>query len=295
VIDVPRVGLMAPETGVLIVGADGVIGSAVSSELESRHIPVIRTSRRGTAGSVPFDLSMAATWDPPTLSHGAVLCAAVSDTAQCHAHPQAARGVNVDATVILARRLTMAGNRVVFLSSNMVFDGTIPRTPSDALRCPRTYYGRMKAEAEEAILSLGELATVVRLTKVIHPAMPLLVGWRAALARGQSIEPFVDVPLAPVSLRFAAAVIASATAVAQGGILQVSATNDITYADMAMHLAVSSGVSRDLVRPVAAGASCMPLEHVPAHTTLDGGGLKERLGIAAPGPWAAVADCLLMT
>ena len=279
---------MALETGVLVVGADGVIGSAVAAELESRQVPVVRTSRRGTAGSIPLDLSRPATWDVPARFSAAVLCAAVSGTEQCRAHPQTARAVNVDATVALARRLTRAGHRVVFLSSNLVFDGTRARTPADAPRCPRTVYGHMKAEAEEAILTLGELATVVRLTKVLHGGMHLLTNWRAALARGQPIRPFADLPVAPVSLAFASAVIAAVSIDGRGGIVQASATHDVTYAELARHVATAGGFSGDLVRPVAAAASGIPLEHVPMHATLDGTLLEERFGFAAPDPLAAV-------
>jgi dTDP-4-dehydrorhamnose reductase len=280
--------------GVLVIGADGTIGSAVSARLEAAGVRVIRTSRRGTAGSLPLDLAtLPGSWTPPAGVASAILCAAISDTARCCAQPKAARIVNVDAPITLARVLTKSGHRVVFLSSNMVFDGTIPRTPADSPRCPRTEYGRMKAEAEEALLTLGDLVTVIRLTKVIHDGMPLLANWRAALAQGEPILPFLDYPLAPVSLCFAAAVVAAASTTDCGGVLQASATHDVTYADVAERLAAMGGISNDLVRPIAARSLHIPLEHVPFHTSLNGNRLHKLLGIASPDPWAALAGCSL--
>ena len=47
----------------LIVGADGEIATALSASLRARDWPVTDTSRRGTPGAVPLDLSAdPATW-----------------------------------------------------------------------------------------------------------------------------------------------------------------------------------------------------------------------------------------
>jgi dTDP-4-dehydrorhamnose reductase len=282
---------MATDGAVLVVGADGTIGAAVAARLVAAGRDVIRTSRRNVPGTLPLDLAAdPASWRFPGGLSAAVLCAAVTSAEQCRSRPDEARRVNVVAAVELGRRLAASGARIVFLSTNMVFDGSVPFVPPAAARCPRTAYGRMKAEAEETLLAFGELTTVVRLTKVVDRTLPTIEGWRAALGRGETVRPFSDLPMAPVSLELAAAVISAAACEPLGPILQVSARADVTYADVAARLAARWGFARELVRPVPVAESGVGLEHVPAHTTLDATLVRDRLGRELPDPWAALDE-----
>jgi dTDP-4-dehydrorhamnose reductase len=279
---------MAADGAVLVVGADGTLGAAVAARLEVAGHDVIRTSRRGTPGTVPLDLAAdPESWRLPDRVSAAVLCAGITSTEACRLRPDEARRVNVDAPVALGRRLSSTGGRIVFLSTNMVFDGRLACVPPDTTPCPRTAYGVMKADAEHELLALDHASTVVRLTKVVGRTLPVIEAWRAALRRGELVQPFSDLPMAPVSLDVAAAVIAAAAREPLGPILQVSAQADVTYADVAARLAARWGYSPDRVRPVAVAESGMGLEHVPAHTTLDASAVRDRLGIMPPDPWAA--------
>lgn len=279
-----------PEAGrVLVVGADGLLGTAVAARLETAGTAVIRTSRRGSPGSIPLDLAaLPVQWSPPSGMAAAVLCASITSTDECRARPDDCRRVNVDGTCELGRRLTDAGARIVFLSTNMVFDGSTAFTPATATRCPRTAYGRMKAEAEERLLALGEGTTVVRLTKVIGRSLPVIDRWRNSLARGEPIRPLTDLVIAPVPLDLAATVIAAAAREPLGPILQVSARADVSYADVAARLARRWGAPLDLVRPASVTEVGLAIEHLPPHTTLDASIVRDRLGIEPPDPWAAI-------
>lgn len=282
---------MGEAGGVLVVGADGTIGAAVAARLEAIGHDVIRTSRRRSPETLPLDLAAdPASWRLPGGVAAAVLCAAVTSTEACRSRPDEARLVNVEAPVELGRRVAAAGGRIVFLSTNMVFDGTVPFTPASAPRCPQTAYGRMKAEAEERLLSYGDAVSVVRLTKVIGRTLPVIEGWRATLGRGETVRPFSDLPMAPVTLDLAAAVIAAAACERLGPILQVSAGADLAYADVAARLAARWGFAPELVRPVTVAESGTRLEHVPAHTTLDASAVRDRLGLESPDPWAAIDE-----
>lgn len=282
---------MAAGGTVLVVGADGEIGTAVARQLEASGTPVARTSRRGTADSLPLDLAAAASsWSLPSGVSAAVLCAAVSSTETCSHDPVEARRVNVEATLELARRLTVAGSRLVFLSTNLVFDGSVPFVPADAPRCPRTAYGRMKAEVETELFALDAATTVVRLTKVVGRPLPVFTRWREALARGEPVHPFSDMVMAPVTLAVAASVIAAAAREPLGDILQVSARADVSYAEVARRLAARWGFSADLVKPMVTAGAGLRLEHVPSHTTLDPSAVRDRLGLEPPDPWAAVEE-----
>jgi dTDP-4-dehydrorhamnose reductase len=282
---------MAEEGRVLVVGGDGTIGAAVAARLEAMDTPVVRTSRRGSARSIPLDLAaLPAAWTPPAGVTAAVLCAAITSTDACRDRQEECHRVNVTATVDIGRRLAAAGARVIFLSTNMVFDGTVPWVSPDTPRCPQTAYGRMKAEAEEGLLAIGDTTTVVRLTKVVGRTLPVIERWRASLSRGEEIRPLADLVMAPVSLDFAAAAIVAAVPAPLGAILQVSARADISYADVASRLAARWGAAAGLVRPATAADLGIRLEHVPAHTTLDASIVRDRLSLAPPDPWAAIEE-----
>lgn len=282
---------MVEAGSVLVIGADGAIGAAVAARLEAAGRIVIRAGRRGTPGTLFLDLAAKpGSWRLPDRVSAAVLCAAVTSTEACRSRPDEARRVNAEVPVELGGRISAAGGRVVFLSSNMVFDGSVPRTPAAAPRCPRTAYGRMKAEAEAGLLALGRGTTVVRLTKVVARTLPVIEGWRAALGRGATVRPFSDLTIAPVTLDLAAAVVAAAALEPLGQILQVSARADVAYADVACRLAARWGCAADLVRPMTVAESGIRLEHVPAHTTLDASAVRDRLGLDPPDPWAALDE-----
>ncbi|MFM8285065.1 MAG: SDR family oxidoreductase [Planctomycetaceae bacterium] len=273
--------------GVLVIGADGLIGGAVATRLESLGIRVVRTSRRGTTGAHPLDLAaLPAAWSPPPGIRVAVVCAAVTSTEECRLRPDFCRIVNVDAPLELGRRLHDAGARTVFLSTNMVFDGTMNATPATAPRRPMTVYGRLKADAEEGLLAIGSGTTVVRLTKTIGRTLPVIERWREAIRRGERIRAFHDLVVAPVPLDHAVTVITHAACEPLGAILQVSASADISYADVAVRLARRWGFT-DAVDPTSAAASGLFPEHLPGHTTLDTTTIRDRLAIDAPDPWDA--------
>jgi len=83
--------------------------------------------------------------------HIAFLCAAITGFAACQNDRQLAERVNFSAPSVLARRLVEAGSRVVFLSSNAVFDWSEPHVPARREPHPVTEYGHFKAKAEKEL------------------------------------------------------------------------------------------------------------------------------------------------
>jgi len=279
---------MGNDPRVLVIGSDGTIGAAVATRLESLGATVLRTTRQGIDRTIPLDLTADSDrWHLPRSVSVAVICAAVTSTEACRDHPDIAYRVNVEGTLAVGRRLAEAGARIVFPSTNMVFDGTVPFTPAPTKCCPKTTYGRMKAEAEAGLLAIG-VTTVVRLTKVIGRSLPVIDRWKESLRRGEPIRPLVDLQCAPVSLDLAAEVIAMAALRPLDRIVQLSARADVSYADVAARVVDRCRVASHLLQPVTATQLGLQLEHLPAHTTLDSSSIADRLRIEAPDPWVAI-------
>jgi dTDP-4-dehydrorhamnose reductase len=272
----------------VVAGADGLFGCALAAAVAAGGYLVARTSRRATAGVLPLDLAAnPATWALPDRAAVGLLCAAVTSWERCRDDPDGTKLVNVDRTVRLARALAERGARVVFPSSNQVFDGTVAVRPAGDPPNPQTEYGRQKALAEVELLRMPA-ATVVRFGKVLGAAPGFLRAWGDALLRGEPVEPFADMVLSPVPLAFAAAVMVRAGERGPGGVLQVTGERDVTYSEIAFRLADRLGADRRLVRPQSYTDRGLPAGMAPRHTTLDVGRLRSELDLTPPPVWDTV-------
>lgn len=84
-----------------------------------------------------------------------VLAAAYTNVDDCETHPDMAFAVNRDGPANVAEAAKQVGARLLFVSSDYVFDGkkTSPYETTD-VRNPQSIYGRSKAEAEVRLLDL---------------------------------------------------------------------------------------------------------------------------------------------
>lgn len=266
----------------LIVGGDSLLGGYLAERLKASGQMVLTTTRRPgrvSPAGIFLDLNQSlGDWQPPRQIDTAVICAAVTATDRCRRDPVGSRLVNVDQTVEVARRLAVRDVFTVFLSTNLVFDGRKPTCqPNDPI-CPVTEYGRQKAAAERLLLETLPSVAVVRLTKILSRSTPLIANWRRELADGRVIHPFEDMVLSPVSMDDALRVILAVAAGRKGGIWQVSADRDITYAQLANRLAEKMNVDPQLVQPIKASASGLTLEVVMPNTRLDTSRIQTEFG-----------------
>lgn len=184
-------------------------------------------------------------------------------------------------TLAVARALRETGAHLVFLSTNLVFDGSVAHQRADSPTCPQTEYGRQKAEVEAKLLEQPG-ATVLRLTKVLTSQMGLVQGWLTDLREGRSIRPLSDLPLAPVSLPQVVEALSALGLRGPEGIFQLSAQDDITYAEMAQLLAEGLGAAPELVQPMCSKDAGLDLEHVPRYMSLNTSRAEQELGFVAP-------------
>src|SRR3989442_10146991 len=93
--------------------------------------------------------------------------AALADIDFCQAHPELARAVNVELTRNLARLCADTGARLVFCSTDTIFDGEhAPYTEEDQPG-PVNFYAETKVEAEQIVRALGTQGGIARLSLVV--------------------------------------------------------------------------------------------------------------------------------
>jgi dTDP-4-dehydrorhamnose reductase len=270
----------------MIVGSDGQLGRALFAHMRGLGKRVIGTTRRrGESGPshIFLDLETApSTWRFPYPVDVAVVAAGVTGLTACSNDPAGTARINVDGTIELVHRMVRANAFVVFLSTNLVFDGTMAFARPDDPVSPVTEYGRQKAAVERNISSLGNSVAIVRFTKILGAHNSLFDSWTQALMRGEVIHPFSDLYFSPVPLFFGVSVLSAVAEKLPAGIVQVSGERDISYGEAAIMGARILHADPGLVQPIPAVQTAGYAGPLPAHTTLDTTRLRTELALAAP-------------
>ncbi|MBM3516326.1 MAG: sugar nucleotide-binding protein [Alphaproteobacteria bacterium] len=272
---------------VLVAGGEGLIGRALVRRARRSGARVVYTSRRSVADAAPdvmaLDLAAPpATWRSLLAAATVMIAAAVSTLAGCAAAPSASGRVNVDGTLALARMAAERGAYVLFLSSNQVFDGRLPRRCRYDARCPISEYGRQKALGEKGTLALGAQGCVLRLTKVIDRATVPLQGWLGDLAAGRPVAPVRDLTVAPVAVGFVLDVIERLIATRASGLYHALGAEGVSYETLALALADAGHARRDLLCPRTLTAPPAGLAAIPRYTSLEMDEESRCFGFAPP-------------
>jgi dTDP-4-dehydrorhamnose reductase len=135
---------------VTIFGATGLLGKALLREWREDEVTGLG-SADGDIRDVEKVLDLVQGSRPDWI----VLAAAYTDVDDCETNRDLAFNVNCRGAVNVARAAKQYGARLLFLSTDYVFDGT-KATPYaiDDPRSPHTVYGQSKAEAE---VQLGQI------------------------------------------------------------------------------------------------------------------------------------------
>ncbi len=201
----------ASNTALLVVGASGFVGSAICREGLSRSFNVAGTYCRNAGnakGMVRFDLGLdgAAAEMPSLLAEvpdkAAVICACISSIDLCAREKEETYKVNVTNTIALINVLIERGFKIVFISTDHVFDGKRGNYAETDEKRPINEYGRQKALVEDYIDGNIEGGLIVRLSKVCadyaHPKN-LFTGWMHQVRRGETIYCIKDQCFSPTS------------------------------------------------------------------------------------------------
>jgi dTDP-4-dehydrorhamnose reductase len=277
---------------VLIVGGDSVTGAAFGRAAAERGHTIYETTRhRDTTRGNRLYLDLA---DDEVQNialpkvDAAFFCAAISGFARCRQNPALARKVNFENTAIVARRLMTVGTYAVLLSSTAVFDFQTPHVAADAPTRPRTLHGAIKAEAEKIFLAGGAHGAVLRLTKVVTADSGQVPAWIKALRRHERIIAFSDLHIAPIGLDDATAAMLAVAEDRGAGVYQMSGAKDITYYDVAAHLAKRLKCPADLVEAKRAVDTGLPAEDIARYTSLDSSRLEGLIHRPAVDPYAVI-------
>ena len=143
---------------VTIFGASGLLGKALMREWRDDSVTGL-SSRDADIRDEKQVLQLVREQRPDWI----VVAAAYTNVDGSEGNPELAFAVNRDGAIKVATAAKMVGARLLFLSSDYVFDGKkmTPYETGDE-RNPQSVYGRSKAEAETKLLEMLPNCCVVR-------------------------------------------------------------------------------------------------------------------------------------
>jgi len=157
----------------LVIGASGLAGQSLIRTLRLRSKNVVGTyASRPRSGLRPLDFTDAGqirecftALQPKTI----YLAAALTHVDYCEECPEDAQRRNVDAPKRIAQEAARLGAKLVFYSTEYVFDGKTGPYDEEAEPSPLSVYGKTKLAAERAIGEICADSLIIRTT--------VLYGW----------------------------------------------------------------------------------------------------------------------
>lgn len=105
-------------------------------------------------------------------------CSALHNVNYCETHQEESWSVNVEAPLHIANLCRETNARLIYISTDYVFDGTIKNYNEKSETNPLNYYGITKLEAEEGIANSGISYAIARTS--------LVFGWNPGELKGQT-------------------------------------------------------------------------------------------------------------
>jgi dTDP-4-dehydrorhamnose reductase len=260
----------------IVLGASGLLGKALMREW-TRDEVVGLSSRDVDIRDADQVQRMLEKGRPDWI----VLAAAYTNVDDCESHPDLALAVNRDGAVNVAQAAKRIGAKLLFISSDYVFDGkkTSPYEVGDA-RNPQSVYGRSKAEAEVRLLTVLPECCIVRTSWLFGTGGKCFPDTILKLAASRPALDVVDdqrgCPTYSVDLSRAIIGLCRNHA---SGIVHVTNAGDCSWFEFAREIVKGGGLATE-VRPVSSQQMARPAPR-PAYSVLSSKSLQD-YGIVMP-------------
>jgi len=158
----------------LVIGGSGLLGYKLAEKASKKHEIFLTYNYR------PVQVKGCTSLKLNKCDRGAVFnliekvkpdvvidTAALHNVDYCETHPEEAWKVNVEGTRNVAEACKKIGARIIFISTDYVFDGTKGHYTEEDEPNPLSYYAKTKLEAEKIIQSLG-ISYIIARPSVIY-------------------------------------------------------------------------------------------------------------------------------
>jgi dTDP-4-dehydrorhamnose reductase len=241
----------------ILVTGSGLLGLDVIKVLRREHEVVGTYNRTPKEGTIRLDITdreitikAIGELKPEYIVH----TAALTNVDYCEDHEEEAMAVNARGTMNVADAARAAGSRVVYISTDYVFDGSKGMYREDDPVHPVSVYARSKLTGELHVQRMDDFI-IARTSVVYGNARQNFVSWvRDSLAKGQRIKVVTDQFNSPTLSYDCAEAIAALIRSGASGIFHVAGGERISRYDFARKIALFYGLDESLIEPVPTSA-----------------------------------------
>jgi len=216
--------------------------------------------------------------------------AAIHNVDYCETHREEAYRVNVEGTRNIAEVCGSLGAKMVFISTDYVFDGKKGLYKETDPANPVNYYGQSKLEGEKAVREACENYVIAR-TSVIYSwvsastlqsssGKPLnFAMWLTQkLGKGEHVNIVTDQYSSPTLADSLAETLIKACKQDVTGLYHIAGKTRISRYDFTLKLAEKMGYDKSLIHPISS-SSLKQVAKRPMDSSLDVGKIERTLGV----------------
>jgi dTDP-4-dehydrorhamnose reductase len=277
----------------LVTGATGLLGANFLLEANRRGESIVGITRRHRFAPPPGILIETAdlgneqtlhkivqTYRPEWIVH----FAAETNVDWCETHSTHAEYVNVEIARIVAQVARRLGARMLYMSTDSVFNGARGNYTEADTPSPINVYARTKLEGERAVYDVLPDAAIIRANIFGWNALTRrhLAEWIvAALSQGKMISGFTDVVFTPVLANDLSEILLDSMEANISGLYHIAGSQAVSKYDFATMIAEAFRYDVSLINP-AKVSDCGLTAPRPLNTSLLGSAFSTKFGLAAP-------------
>lgn len=277
---------------ILITGASGLLGTSLVTLAREQGRKVAGLYRRHPVQIPGADLLPADLTDPATtyrlfeeLKPAAVIhCAAATNVDWCEQQPEATYAINVTASRIIAEIAARANARMLYISTDSVFDGERGHYAETDSPAPLNIYAQTKLHGEQTVLAGNPLAAVARINLYgwnTQPKQSLAEWILGQLVLGNVVPGLTDTIFCPILANDLAQVLLAMVDQELAGLYHVVGSEPVSKYEFARRLAAAFGFDPAKVLPVRMIEVGLKAPR-PRNTSLNTEKISNALGISMP-------------
>jgi dTDP-4-dehydrorhamnose reductase len=247
----------------LVTGPGGFVAGSVIDQAR-QHMEVHgagRSSPEDKAGQVRYhqlDVLNKSQWTAlfnEIRPDGVIHAAAISDINYCQNNRDVAEKVNTEYTRILVDLCAASGAKMVFCSTDNVFDGAKGLYTEEDTPDPVNFYGETKLKSEQIVAGLGERGVIARLALVMGlPVMgrgnSFLATMTDKLKAGETMNFATNEIRSPIDVITLGRTLIELAENNFSGIIHLGGNSRLTRFDMARQITERLGFSPELINAV---------------------------------------------
>jgi dTDP-4-dehydrorhamnose reductase len=259
---------------VLITGSDGLLGMKLVKYFEEHFETIPTYQTKINESSIKMDITLKDEVEtvirkiqPNIIVH----CAAMTNVDECETNKKQAELVNVTGTKNIAELACENGCKLVYLSTDYIFDGLKGYYKETDIPNPISYYGKSKLKGEEAVKNICKDFIIARSSVLYgwHPVRLNYVTWIISeLKKGNKINIVTDQFNSPTLNDNLCEMLLKLIENNQIGIFNTTGGERISRFDFAIKISDIFGLNRNLINPITADQLSWKAKR-PKDTSLD--------------------------